>query len=200
MENYKRDILILISLFLGVPFVGFTLYSGNNGNLYGYYLTGYFLIIILVISLASSYIWKYKLGKLVIIVLVLLFLRNNLTQTINKLETDVLNSREIVLQNQLIAINWIKEDAKKDKFNIDIYVPPVISHSYNYLLLWNNIVQDENESELLYTLYEDDPPHPERLEAWLNRQEKIGKIIYEERFGGIVVQRRKRLLLKENKL
>jgi 4-amino-4-deoxy-L-arabinose transferase-like glycosyltransferase len=193
MENNKRDILKLFFIFLGIPLIGFTLYSGNNGTLYGYYLTGYFLIIILAISFTSSYVWKYKFGKLIIILFILLFLRNNLIQTMNKLKTDVLNSREIVLQNQLIAINWIKEDAKNDKFNIDIYVPPVISHSYNYLLLWNNIVQDENESELLYTLYEDDPPHPERLEAWLNRQKGIGKVIYEERFGGIVVQRRERI-------
>lgn len=199
MENNKRDILKLFLIFLGIPFIGFTIYSGNNGNLYGYYLTGYFLIIILAFSLMASYLWKFKLGKVVIIIFVLIFLKNNLNLTINKLKTDILSSREIVLQNQLIAINWIKEDAKKDEFNIDIYVPPVISHSYNYLLLWNNIVQDENESELLYTLYEDDPPHPERLEAWLNRQEKIGKIIYEERFGGIVVQRRNRQLFQENK-
>jgi hypothetical protein len=193
MENNKRDILKLFFIFLGIPFIGFTSYSGNNGTLYGYYLTGYFLIIILAISFASSYVWKYKFGKLIITTFILLFLRSNLIQTMNKLKTDVLSSREIVLQNQLIAINWIKEDAKNDKFNIDIYVPPVISHSYNYLLLWNNIVQDENESELLYTLYEDDPPHPERLEAWLNRQKGIGKVIYEERFGGIVVQRRERI-------
>lgn len=193
MENNKRDILILISLFLGVPFVGFTLYSGNNGNLYGYYLTGYFLIIILAFSYLASYIWKFKIGKILVILFLLLFLKNNLTKTINKLNVDVLESKEIVLQNQLIAINWIREDAGLDKYNIDIYVPPVIPHSYNYLLLWNNIVQEEKETTILYTLYEDDPPHPERLNAWLERQKKIGKILYEERFGGIVVQRRERI-------
>lgn len=193
MANNKRDILKLLFLFLGIPFIGYTLYSGNNGTLYGYYLTGYFLIIILLFSLIASFFWKYKIGKVIITILILLFLKNNLSKTLTKLNTDVLSSKEIVLQNQLIAINWINIDAMSEKFNIDIYVPPVIPHSYNYLLLWNNINQDENKTDLLYTLYEDDPPHPERLEAWLKRQELIGKVIYEERFGGIVVQKRYRI-------
>jgi hypothetical protein len=46
---------------------------------------------------------------------------------------------------------------------------------------------------LLYTLYEEDPPHPERLEAWLARQKGIGIVEEEESFGGITVQRRKRI-------
>ncbi len=46
---------------------------------------------------------------------------------------------------------------------------------------------------LLYTLHEEDPQHPERLEAWHARQEGIGEIEEEVSFGGITVQRRKRL-------
>lgn len=196
MENNRRDILILFLLFLGIPFLGYLFYSGNNGNLYGYYLTGYYLIIVLILAYLSSFLWKLKFGKVIIVLFLLLFLKHNLSKTITKLNTDVLSSREIVLQNQLISINWIKTDAGDKKFNIDIYVPPVIPHSYNYLLQWNNINQDENNVNLLYTLYEDDPPHPERLEAWLKRQSEIGKIMTEERFGGIVVQRRERIAKK----
>lgn len=196
MENNRRDILILFLLFLGIPFIGYLLYSGNNGNLYGYYLTGYYLVLILLLAFIASYVWKSKFGKVVVVIFLILFLKNNLNKNITKLNTDILNSKEIVLQNQLIAIDWIKIDANEKKFNIDIYVPPVIPHSYNYLLLWNNIKQDENQTNLLYTLYEDDPPHPERLEAWLKRQNGIAKVITEERFGGIVVQRRERIVKK----
>ena len=45
----------------------------------------------------------------------------------------------------------------------------------------------------LYTLYEIDPPHPERLDAWLERQKGIGFIEKEKVFGGITIQKRKRL-------
>lgn len=193
MENNKRDILILFLIFLGIPFLGYLFYTGNHGNLYGYYLTGYYLIITLVVAFLFSFIWKYKLGKLLIILFLFNFLKINLNQTIPRLNVNVLNTGGIAFQSQLISVNWIKEDAKNDLFNIDVYVPPVIPHSYNYLFLWNNIVQEEKPVKLLYTLYEQDGPHPERLKAWLNRQDKIGKVIYEESFGGITVQRRERL-------
>jgi hypothetical protein len=47
--------------------------------------------------------------------------------------------------------------------------------------------------DLLYTLYEVDPPHPERLQSWMDRQKGIGVVEYEESFGGITVQRRSRI-------
>jgi hypothetical protein len=122
-----------------------------------------------------------------------LYIFFSLKPTLAKFNLDIFGPTEIVLQNQLIAVNWIKFDAGEEKFNIDVYVPPVIPHSYDYLFLWNNIKQETNQTILLYTLYEVDPPHPERLEAWLKRQEKIGKVIYEEKFGGITVQRRERI-------
>lgn len=193
MENNKRDILILFLIFLGIPFLGYLFYTGNHGNLYGYYLTGYYLIIILFFSYLLSFVWKYNLGKVVVVFFIFYFLKSNLNSTMPRLNVDVLGTGGIAFQSQLVAINWIKEDAKDSKFNIDVYVPPVIPHSYNYLFLWNNIIQEEKQVKLLYTLYEQDGPHPERLKAWLDRQEKIGKVVYEEIFGGITVQRRERL-------
>ncbi len=193
MENNRRDILILFLLFLGVPLIGYTLYTGNNGNLYGYYLTGFYLIIVLLFSYFISFFWKYNLGKLIIVIGLILYIFTNLKSSISKFNTDIFGPTEIFLQNQLIAVNWIKNDAKDEKFNIDVYVPPVIPYSYDYLFLWNNVKQDDSNVGLLYTLYEVDPPHPERLDVWLKRQEKIGKVVYEEKFGGITVQRRERI-------
>ena len=51
----------------------------------------------------------------------------------------------------------------------------------------------ESQVPLLYTLYEVDPPHPERLQAWLARQVGIGKVIKQMTFGGITVQERIRI-------
>jgi len=47
--------------------------------------------------------------------------------------------------------------------------------------------------ELLYTIYEEDPPHPERLEDWLGRYEDNTQIEDSVQYGGVTVQRRKRL-------
>ena len=183
MKN-KKDLGKLFLLFLGIPFVGYIFYSGNHGNLYGYYLTGFYLPIILGISIIAARFWKLT------IFLIVIFLFFNLKQTIYKFN----NPDQINFSNQIQAVNWIKEDSNGQKFNVDVYVPPVIPYSYEYLLKWMDIKQDENKVPLLYTLYEIDPPHPERLEAWLNRQKGIGKVEGSASFGGITVERRERIL------
>jgi hypothetical protein len=104
--------------------------------------------------------------------------------------------------NQKEAINWIYQDAGNRSFNVDVYVPPVIPYAYDYLLKWlpttsayqgyQGKLVAENKP-LLYTLYEADGDHPERLAAWLARQKGIGKVITQYRSGAITVERRIRL-------
>ncbi len=193
MENNKRDILKLFILFLGMPFLGYLFYTGNNGNLYAYYLTGYYLIIVLLFSYLVSFLTKFKIGKLILLIFLVIFVKNNLKPINERLNVNPIETNGIAFQTQLAAVSWIKNDAKDQKFNIDCYVPPVITHSYDYLFRWQNIIQSEKQEKLLYTLYESDSPHPERLEVWLGRQKGIGKVIYEEKFGGITVQKRERI-------
>ena len=109
----------------------------------------------------------------------------------------------IIIENQLKAIDYIfKDSEKKGSFNVDVYVPPVIPHAYDYLFLWQGEkrcgedlcgLRLSEQVPLLYTLYEEDPPHPERLNAWLERQKGIGIVEEERNFGGITVERRKRI-------
>jgi len=108
----------------------------------------------------------------------------------------------ITLGNQLQAVNWVFEDASALKeFNVDVYVPPVIPHAYDYLFLWQaskrcgrNLcgMVKEPQKEIVYVLYEVDPPHPERLENWIARYRGNTQVEREERFGGITIQRRRR--------
>ena len=204
---YKNKFTRIILILLGSPFVGLYFYQGNNNNFYEYYLTGYYMIYIFLTSLILGKLWKinpqndiqlrYKfinlLGKTFVIVFLILFLRNNYYPLNFKLLDKSNSPNSLGFVNQLQAVDYISKDSNSSKFNIDVYVPPVISYSYDYLFTWKGIIQEEKQTKLLYTLYEADPPHPERLEAWLARQMGIGKVIYEERFGAITVQRRERI-------
>ena len=133
----------------------------------------------------------------------LLILKNYLTSGVDGKTT-------IAFGNQIQAIDWVYEDLgvtnlkypdPKDNcpnFNVDVYVPPVIPHAYDYLFRWYGgrvkaCAPINQQVPLLYTLYETDPPHPERLEAWLARQKGIGEIKQSQKFGGITVQRRTRI-------
>lgn len=201
---FKSKALPLLLTFLIIPMIGYIFFQGNYGNIYDYYMTGYYLPMILLFSVGLGAIWcKGSMGKIVVIGFFLSFLFLNLTLTKNYLSAGVDGPTHITLGNQLQGVNWIFEDSKgRGEFNVNIYVPPVIPHSYDYLFKWqgyercgNNLcgmLTDKNV-ETLYTLYEEDPPHPERLESWLSVYKNTTFLEDEESFGGVTVQRRRRL-------
>jgi 4-amino-4-deoxy-L-arabinose transferase-like glycosyltransferase len=199
----SSKVLTLLIIFLGVPILGYLLFQGNHGNIYDYYMTGYYFPLILLFSLGLGLVWNYKLGKIIVLIFIFLFLKMNVPMIRNYIISGVDGPTTVSLGNEVQAVDWVYNDAqKRGNFNVDVYVPPVIPHTYNYLFLWQGtkrcgsslcgmLINDS--SNLLYTLYEVDPPHPERLEAWLERQKTIGEVEEETRFGGIIVQRRHRI-------
>jgi len=199
VKNIKIRVILLL---LGSAVIGLYFYQGNYGVLYDYYMTGYYLIFILLFAIVLGQIWKFRLvGKIFVTAFFVLFFIDNLPVTISKFSDNCNGPTTICMKNQKEAIDWIYNDADSREFNVDEYVPPVIPYSYNYLFTWlgntkYHKLPVDSQVPLLYTLYEVDPPHPERLEAWLDRQAGIGKIIKEVSFGGITVQERQRITAK----
>lgn len=201
-KNKKYIYLLkLFSIFILIPALFYLVYRGNHGVLYHYYFTGYFLVLVLIFSWGISWFWKKRFGKILLGIFVALFIFINIPPIIRRLKLDVTDGQDIFLGNELMAVEWIYKDATdRGDFNVDVYVPPVIPHSYDYLFLWQGskkkegpkLVTDKN-LYLLYTIYEVDPPHPDRLDAWLERQKSLGVIEDEATFGGITVQRRERI-------
>lgn len=184
------------------PLIGMLFFQGNHGNVYDYYFTGYYLVFVLIFSILISVLAGRTGGLIVVFLFLILFLQDNLVLVKNYLVAGVDGSTHISLGNELQSVRWVIEGAKKQDFNVDVYVPPVIFYSYDYLFLWQTtkscgrnlcgMVLDR-QVPLLYTLYEADPPHPERLDAWLERQKGIGIVDKSEKFGGITIERRHRI-------
>ncbi len=188
----------VIFIFWASPLLGMLFFQGNFGNVYDYYFTGYYFIFgILVAALFGQYL-NTRLGKLFVMGFMLLFLHDNIPQVRNYIISGVDGPTTVAYGNQKLSVDWIYKTSSGRDFNVDSYVPPVIPHTYDYLFKWYGPQKfgtqplDKNV-ELLYTLYEVDPDHPERLDAWLKRQESIGKVVKTEKFGGITVEERKRI-------
>lgn len=195
---WQHDLIKILLLLLLAPMAGLLFFQGNYGNIYDYYLTGYYLIFILLFSIILGKLYKNIFGKMFIILFVFSFWQNNIPITWSRVNDNLTGPHSIGLKNELQAVDWVYEDAGGRPFNVDVYVPPVIPHAYDYLFTWRGKTKfktqpEQERVELLYTLFEVDPPHPERLEAWLDRQAGIGVVKEEESFGGITVQRRTRL-------
>lgn len=189
----------ILIVWLLAPVIGLTLYQGNHGYVWDYYLTGVYLVFLLLVAAFICRWWAGLIGKLVLAVFLLLFFWANLPVTRNYLIAGTDGPTNVVLGNETQAVKWILADGldQNGQYNIDEYVPPVIPYSYEYLIWWltseNHVSLTPNQVPTLYTLYEVDPPHPERLTAWLSRQDGIGTVVKTATFGGVIVQRRVRI-------
>ncbi len=200
LRNQKFIVAFLVFIF---PLIGMLFFQGNYGNVYGYYFTASYLVFVLLFSVLLSLLVKRDVGGVIVVALFFgLFFQGNFTVLKNFITGGADGPLHISLGNEMQAVDWILGDARGTEFNIDSYVPPVIPYAYDYLFLWQTNIRCgeslcgmvlDRETPLLYTLYEVDPPHPERLEAWLARQKGIGVVEDEVQFGGITVQRRTRI-------
>jgi 4-amino-4-deoxy-L-arabinose transferase-like glycosyltransferase len=201
-KRNKRAFLTL-AIFLGIPILCYIFFQGNGGHIYDYYMTGYYLPMILLFSLGLATLWEKTLGKLVIIWFFAVFLYINGSYLKAYLASPVGGPVGITLETEMAATDWIYRNATAfSEFNTDVYVPPVTPHAYDYLFLWRGYKKcgeslcgfiDNAQVPILYTLYEEDISHPNRLSEWLKRQDTIGRIDEQIKFGGVTVQRRTRI-------
>lgn len=196
IKNNKYFQVILISVF--IPLVGMLFIKGEKGIIYGYYFTGFYIFWIVFFSFLLKFISKGFLGKVVIFFFLSAFLVRNLYLVSRYFKYDYRKYNPIILEDQLLAIDWIYKDAADCNFNVDFYVPPVIPYAYDYLFKWYGFskygcLPKEENVKTLYTLSEKDDSHPERLSNWLMRQGTIGKVEKETIFGNIKIERRVRI-------
>jgi hypothetical protein len=194
-KTFKKDEKFIVVLIFSVaPFLGTLFFNGNSGNVYDYYFTGYYFVLILFFSAVLVKISETRLGKIFFALFLAIFLYKNITAIKESYSIPLSDPKIIAYENQLKAIDWIYKDAGDREFNVDVYVPPVIPYAYRYLFVWkSNEKLVENQVPLLYTLSEVDSDAPDRIAVLMSRQERIAKIEKAVSFGGITVERRGRL-------
>ena len=196
-KKFRKPEVKILYYLLFIPLLILSFYQGNEGNFYSYYLIGLYPLAII---LLSGIINKFFLVPVIFAfpwVFLIIFGSTNFNLVNNFLLTNYNNPEHITLGNQLEAVDWIYQQADGQDFNLDVYVPPIVPHSYDYLFLWHGQKEYgyqpvEERLGLVYTLSEDDPPHPQRIQAWLDRQAGIAEVKKMERFGGILVEERQR--------
>lgn len=200
-KKLPRKPLSVLLVWLFTPMFLLLFYHGNYGYVWSYYFTGVYSIFMLLVGVILSYIytsshWPFKKGLVGLSIAA--FLVTNIFHLANYLSAGTDGETAVILGPSLAAVTWVYQDAGNKPFNVDVYVPPVIPYAYDYLFLWQGATRyqrqpSEKRQSLLYTLYEVDPPHPERLRAWLDRQAGIARPLESVRFGGVTVDRRERL-------
>jgi 4-amino-4-deoxy-L-arabinose transferase-like glycosyltransferase len=195
-KRQKMDTILLIFLFL--PLFLLLFFVGNYGQLYDYYLTGFFPAFIFLFALFVNFFFKKILYWPIAVLIIIWFLSSNLLFLKHYLTSGVDGPQNVSLGNQTQAIDWVYQQAKQEKFNVSVYVPPVIPYAYEYLFPWYGQRQYHHQPSLenvslIFVLYEFDQAHPERLDGWLASQDKVADTVLSQKFGGITVERRVRI-------
>lgn len=194
-----RPLMVLL-IWVLTPLVFLLFYHGNNGYVWGYYFTGVYPAFVLIVSWVLTTAYRSGLwpARAILAVFVTVFFVTNISSLRIDLQDDQMGENSIALGPSRVAVDWVYANAGDAEFNVDAYVPPVIAHSYDYLFLWrgtthfSKLPSRENQ-KLLYVIYETDPSHPERLDAWLLRQSTIAVPELKIRFGGVTAERRIRI-------
>lgn len=187
---------LVVPLFLLVlPLLVLLFYNGNQGNFYSYYLIGLFPLFSILVACVLTYYLNHRYLFFIPAAIVLAFLVSNITLLHNFLSAGVDGPEHISLGNQIQALDWIYQDAAGRPFSVDIYVPPIIPYSYDYLFVWYGQKQyhyrpSVNSEPLLYTLYEVNPQDPARVQAWIDSHNPASEVRRYGSFGGIHVEQR----------
>lgn len=185
----------ILLIWIGSPLVGLIFYQGNENQVWSYYLSGSLPALFLILGFALS-VWFTKVYLIPAAAIVIyFFLNQNLNITLGYLSQGFPEGETINFSNQKAAIDAIYKDANGAKFNADAYVPPVIPYTYDYLFLWYGhskygYLPEKESVRVLYTIEEADPPHPERLEAFIKRQNTLSYPVASQKLGGITVEKR----------
>ncbi len=163
----------LIYLIFFLPLIGYSLWSGNHGNLFPYYITPHFIPLFLIVFHLTGQLQQVKLkwlwislSQLLLVVLLLVNLRFVFNRSFHRpYRTGILKS--------LGAIKTVYRLAQQrgvEQPILKIFVPNIQTEHYDYLTQWyarkNNLpvaqTSFSEEDELRYILIEPHPRIPEK--------------------------------------
>lgn len=191
--KYRNNILIKLQLlWLFIPLLLLLFFVGNYGNLYDYYLTGFFPAFIILFAVTITLPKNKIFYILLVLFTTIYFIYGTYVPLKNYLIAGIDGPQNITYGNEILAVDYACKKNFEQPGNYDVYVPPVIAHTYEYLLMWRQskglcspFISERNSN--LYIIYEVDPPHPERLNNWFDKY-KQDELIHEEFFGGVRVK------------
>ncbi|MFZ2153354.1 MAG: glycosyltransferase family 39 protein [Microgenomates group bacterium] len=191
-RKYSSDVFFqIIFYWLAVPLFLLLFFVGNYGQLYDYYLTGFFPAFIILISLTFSLL-SSSLAYLLLPLFAIYFIMGNIPQLYHYLTDGIDGPENIVLGNSLAALDFACDrHAHTAAGDIQFYVPPITPYTYDYLLNWryqnNKCPPFTKTTNTVYALYEVDPNNPQNLAQWFTRFSTY-KLLGEEKFGGVRVR------------
>jgi len=133
-KSISTYIFFLIYLIIGLFLFSLTYKDNFWGN---YYEGIQYSMVLLMVFIFSQLSIKQKKIKYIFFIVISLFLLTQLYSSVQSNEKKPVRDG-LAVQEDVVNIILQKESIKKD-FCVRIYTPPVITHTYNYLFMYNKL-------------------------------------------------------------
>ncbi len=161
-----------------------------------WFFTGFQTLHIIAVGISLALLWKYKIGKIIIILLLckLFFYTTSRIDTLYFNPPD--NGGFAKVQGKLSAIDYIYQDMQGKEFNLLIFTPPVLTDAYDYLVWWHgmkkyNYIPGKEKAGTFYLLIEPDGASPWSYKGWLETVIKTGNVVKTINHpSGLIIQKR----------
>lgn len=161
-----------------------------------WFFTGFQTFHIIAVGISFALLWRYKIGKIIILLLLIKLLFYSIAQ-IDKLYFNPPNDGGFAkVRGKLSAIEYIYKDSGGKDFNFLIFTPPVLTDAYDYLVWWYgsrnyNYIPGKEKAGVFYLLIEPDGSNPWSYKGWLETVVKTGTVLETVNHpSGLIIQKR----------
>lgn len=155
-------------------------------------------MLITVYIISRLYQYKYKLlSSILFIYLIILFVLGSVNAYKVSLHDYSDYGGVNKLKAKLDAVDFIYNDAKGKPFGIFVFVPPVYSYQYDYIIWWRgdkkyHYQPTQDKSGTFYLIIEKDEQKPWTYIGWEKTVIKSGKVIFTKTMpeSGLIVEKR----------
>lgn len=185
----------VVFLWFVVPLFFHSLYTGNYGNFWDYYLiaqhTALYLLIATIFGVAIERLPRFRIGLVIFLVLLVgvsIFLNGKKWMGFLTPYED-----RFAISMQIAATNWIIDEAGGQPYGVWVYTPDAQDQAHRYIFSFvgkkRGVYPQEHveQQPLIFLVVEDDPGHEQRRQEWIKSNLEFGILLKEEKFGAIRV-------------
>ncbi|RJQ37745.1 hypothetical protein C4559_03350 [Candidatus Microgenomates bacterium] len=195
-NKYIKKFLIFLLILIPVNFLVFALL---RNAVYIYYLIDLNLAYIFFFSYSfwSAFNGNNFLIKIYLTAVLLILLVSGIISAVKVYSYDINDyGGDAKIKGRIAAIDYIYNDAKKEKFSLLIFSPPVYTYPYDYLLWWYGEKKygyqpNKDKKGLFYLLMEKDASKPLSYKGWMETVVKTGEVMETRQLpSGFLIQKR----------
>lgn len=179
------------------PVLLFIIFLFYKSGMWTWWLLELNIFYLFLLSITLGYLWKKKALQPFVFLLLLIFGLTFLQHTVNLYRNDFRDYGGVhKIKGKIDAIDYIYRDAKREKFGLFVFTPPIYTYAYDYLLWWYaarkyGYTPHQEKRGTFYLLIEPDFHKPWRHKGWIETVIQSGKIVKTEKLpSGFIIQKR----------